>query len=94
MVQSVTEIYQHTIRPLPAPRRFELATMILSEISPQSVADAPYDWEEEDEETEQAAWRALSLQSLARAYEGEEDSAMGLAEESGQGIETKGRRET
>ena len=93
MVQSVTEIYQHTIRPLPAPRRFELATMILSEISPQSVADAPYDWEE-DEETEQTMWRALSLQSLARAYEGEEDSAMGLAEESDQGIETEGRRET
>lgn len=45
---TVLEIYNQTIKPLPAAERLRLATLILNGISPQSVVDYSEQWSEED----------------------------------------------
>jgi hypothetical protein len=45
---TIEEIYHESIKPLPPSERFRLATLILNEISPQSVVDIRDAWDEED----------------------------------------------
>ena len=45
---TVEEIYHESIRPLAPSERFRSATLILSEIPPQSVVDIRDAWDEED----------------------------------------------
>ena len=65
---SVVEIYQGTIKCLPAAERLQLATMILNEIPPECMVDYSTEWSDED-------MRDASRYSLARAAAsmGEED---------------------
>ena len=45
---TIEEIYDESIKPLSLSERFRLATLILSEIPPQSVVDIRDAWNEED----------------------------------------------
>jgi hypothetical protein len=45
---TIEEIYHESIKPLAPSERFRLATLILSEIPPQSVVDIRDAWNEED----------------------------------------------
>ena len=45
---TIEEIYDESIKPLPPSERFRLATLILNEIPPQSVADTRDAWNQED----------------------------------------------
>jgi protoheme ferro-lyase len=45
---TVHQIYEQTIKPLPAVERFRLAVLILNDIPPQLVADYSEEWGEED----------------------------------------------
>lgn len=45
---TVEQLYEQTIRPLPAAQRMRLAAMILNDIPPQSVIDFRTDWSDED----------------------------------------------
>jgi hypothetical protein len=45
---TIEEIYDEAIKPLPPSERFRLATLILNEISPQSVVDIRDAWNEQD----------------------------------------------
>ncbi len=65
---TIQELYDQSIRPLPAAERLRLATLILNDIPPQAVADYSDEWSEEDR-------RDFTLHSLRRAAEsfGEED---------------------
>ncbi|HBI46261.1 MAG TPA: hypothetical protein DDY78_25920 [Planctomycetales bacterium] len=68
---TIQEMYEQSIRPLPAPERLRLATLILNEIPPQAVVDYSDEWTEED-------MRDFTLHSLRRAavsMEEEEDDA-------------------
>jgi hypothetical protein len=63
----VNEIYQKTIRPLPAGDRLRLATIILNDIPPQSVVDYSDEWSEEDyRDFSKASWEHIN-QALAEA---------------------------
>ncbi len=42
------EMYEKTIKPMPAPERLRLATLILNDISPWAVADYSEEWSDED----------------------------------------------
>ena len=44
----VQDIYDRTIKVLPAAQRLALATLILNDIPPQSVVDFSERWSEED----------------------------------------------
>jgi hypothetical protein len=57
---TIQEMYEQSIRPLPAPDRLRLATLILNEIPPLAVVDYSDEWTEED-------MRDLTLYSLRRA---------------------------
>jgi hypothetical protein len=53
----VQDIYDRTIKVLPAAQRLALATLILNDISPQSVVDYSEQWSEEDYcDFSQAGW--------------------------------------
>jgi len=45
---TIEELYDESIKPLAPSERFRLATLILSEIPPQSVVDIRDAWDEED----------------------------------------------
>jgi protoheme ferro-lyase len=45
---TIQEMYDQSIRPLPAPDRLRLATLILNEIPPQAVVDYSDEWSDED----------------------------------------------
>jgi len=63
----IEQIYEKTIRPLPAGERLRLARLILDGIPAESVADFSDEWSDED-------LRDLSVASLSRA------DALGLAD--------------
>lgn len=42
------KIYNQVVKPLPPPERLKLATIILNDISPQTVVDYSEVWTEED----------------------------------------------
>ena len=45
---TIQEMYDQSIRPLPAPDRLRLATLILNEIPPLAVVDYSDEWSDED----------------------------------------------
>jgi hypothetical protein len=45
---TVLDVYNSAIKPLPASDRLRLATLILNDIPPQSLADYRDDWSDED----------------------------------------------
>jgi hypothetical protein len=65
---TVKEIYNQMVKPLPSSERFELATLILNDISPRAVVDYSEEWTEED-------MRDLTIYSLRYAAQsfGEEE---------------------
>jgi hypothetical protein len=57
---TIQELYEQSIKPLPAPDRLRLATLILGDISPELVIDDSDEWTEED-------LRDITLHSLRQA---------------------------
>jgi hypothetical protein len=55
---TIQEMYEQSIKPLPAPDRLRLATMILNDIPPQAMVDYSDEWSEEDLRDFSAAGRA------------------------------------
>lgn len=54
---TVEQIYDEAIKPLPAPERLRLATMILNNIPPNSVVDSSNEWTDEDyQDFSRASW--------------------------------------
>jgi hypothetical protein len=57
---NVYELYEQTIKSLPAAERLRLAVLILNDIPPQSVVDDSENWTEVDlQEFTQASWQHL-----------------------------------
>jgi hypothetical protein len=57
---NVHELYEQTIKSLPAAERLRLAVLILNDIPPQSVVDESASWTEADlQEFTQASWQHL-----------------------------------
>ena len=54
------ELYEQTIKSMPPWERFQLATLILNDISPRAISDYSEEWTEED-------MREATLYSLQRA---------------------------
>ena len=48
MQTTAEELYNRVVKPLPPPERLKLATIILNDISPQTVVDYSEVWTEED----------------------------------------------
>ncbi len=58
---NVKQIYDHTIKPLPASDRLKLATLILNDIPPQCVVDYSDEWSEEDyRDFSKASWEHIN----------------------------------
>lgn len=57
---NVQDLYEQTIKSLPASERLRLAVLILNDIPPQSVVDASESWTEEDlQEFTQGSWEYI-----------------------------------
>jgi hypothetical protein len=57
---SVQELYDQTIKPLSPAERFQLATLILTNIPPESIVDYSHEWSEEDyEDFKRATWMRI-----------------------------------
>jgi hypothetical protein len=57
---SVKELYERSIKSLPTSERYQLATMILSDIPPQAVTDYSGEWTEEDlRDFSRASWKRI-----------------------------------
>jgi hypothetical protein len=57
---NVHELYEQTIKSLPAAERLRLAVLILNDIPPQSVVDDSESWTEEDlQDFTQGSWRYI-----------------------------------
>ena len=66
---NVHELYEQTIKSLPAAERLRLAVLILNDIPPQSVVDDCESWTEVDlQEFTQAGWRHIDQQLEDEAY--------------------------
>jgi hypothetical protein len=66
---NVHELYEQTIKFLPAAARLRLAVLILNDIQPQSVVDDRESWTEVDlQEFTQAGWRHIDQQLEDEAY--------------------------
>ena len=57
---TIQEMYEQSIKPLPAPDRLRMATLILNEIPAELVIDDSDEWTDED-------LRDFTLHSLRRA---------------------------
>jgi hypothetical protein len=57
---NVHELYEQTIKSLPAADRLRLAVLILNDIPPQSVVDDSESWTEEDlQEFTHGSWKHI-----------------------------------
>ena len=66
---NVNELYEQTIKSLPAAERLRLAVLILNDIPPQSVVDDSESWTEVDlQEFTQASWQHLDQHLEDEAY--------------------------
>jgi hypothetical protein len=66
---NVYELYEQTIKALPAAERLRLAVLILNDIPPQSVVDVSESWTEEDlQEFTQGSWQLIDQQLEDEAY--------------------------
>jgi hypothetical protein len=69
-VMNVHDLYEQSIKSLPASDRLRLAVLILNDIPPQSVVDDSESWSEEDlRDFAQASW-----QHIDQRLEDEEDA--------------------
>jgi hypothetical protein len=60
---NIDEIYEQTIKSLPASDRLRLAVMILTDIPPQAVVDYRDEWTEEDyRDFNRASWTRIEQQ--------------------------------
>ena len=66
---TIQEIYEQSIKPLPAPQRFQLAVLILNDIPPHALVDYSEEWSEED------------LRDLMRANQEHIERTLGSEEE-------------
>lgn len=64
MATILDDIYEKTIKPLPAPDRLRLATRILNELPPEAMVDYRTEWSEEDYRDFAAASWAYVNQTL------------------------------
>jgi hypothetical protein len=64
------QIYDETIKTLPAAERLQLATLILNDIPPQSVANYSDEWSEED--MRDVTGHSLRYAEVAYPYEPDE----------------------
>jgi hypothetical protein len=67
---NVQELYEQTIKSLPAAQRLRLAALILNDIVPPSDVDDSDSWTEEDLQD----FTQMSWQSIDQHLEGEEDA--------------------
>jgi hypothetical protein len=67
---NVQELYEQTIKTLPAAQRLRLAALILNDIAPPSDVDDSDSWTEEDLQD----FTQMSWQSIDQHLEGEEDA--------------------
>jgi hypothetical protein len=59
-MMNVHELYEQTIKSLPAAERLRLAVLILNDIPPQSVVDDNESWTEEDlQDFTQGSWKYI-----------------------------------
>jgi hypothetical protein len=59
-MMNVQELYEQTIKSLPAAERLRLAVLILNDIPPQSVVDDSESWTEEDlQDFTQGSWKYI-----------------------------------
>jgi hypothetical protein len=66
---NVQELYDQTIKSLPAADRLCLAMLILNDIPPQSVVDDSTSWTEEDLQAfTQASWQHIDRPLEDEAY--------------------------
>jgi hypothetical protein len=66
---NVHELYEQTIKSLPAAERLRLVVLILNDIPPQSVVDESESWTEADlQEFTQASWQQLDQQLEDETY--------------------------
>jgi hypothetical protein len=66
---TVHELYEQTIKSLPAAERLRLAVLILNDIPPQSVVDDSERWTEVDlQEFTQAGWQHIDQHLEDEAY--------------------------
>ena len=66
---NVYELYEQTIKALPAAERLRLAVLILNDIPPQSVVDVSESWTEEDlQEFTHGSWQLIDQQLEDEAY--------------------------
>jgi len=66
---NVHELYEQTIKFLPAAERLRLAVLILNDIPPQSVVDESETWTEADlQEFTQASWQHIAQHLEDEAY--------------------------
>jgi hypothetical protein len=63
---TIQELYEQSIKPLPAPERFRLAVMILNNIPSLAAVDDSDEWTDED-------LRDITLYSMRRAAESMEE---------------------
>jgi hypothetical protein len=63
---TIQEMYEQSIKPLPAPDRLRLATLILNEIPAELVIDDSDEWTDQD-------LRDITLHSLRRAAKSMEE---------------------
>ncbi|MHB2021405.1 MAG: hypothetical protein ACYCW6_31110 [Candidatus Xenobia bacterium] len=66
-MSTTDDIYEKSIRPLPASERLRLATRILNDLRPEGIADYGDDWTDDD----RREISQLSLQQAAASF-GEE----------------------
>jgi hypothetical protein len=67
-MMNVKELYEQTIKTLPAAQRLRLAALILNDIAPPSDVDDSDSWTEEDLQD----FTQMSWQSIDQHLEGEE----------------------
>jgi hypothetical protein len=67
-MMNVQELYEQTIKTLPAAQRLRLAALILNDIAPPSEVDDSDSWTEEDLQD----FTQMSWQSIDQHLEGEE----------------------
>ncbi len=57
---TIKELYEQSIKPLPATDRYQLATMILGDIPAHSVVDYSDEWSDEDlKEFTRHSWQRI-----------------------------------
>ncbi len=76
MATTIDEVYEKTIKLFPAPDRLRLMERMSRDLASEvtGAVGVLYDVEEEDEETERAAWHAMSMQALSRFADNPSDN--------------------